>query len=570
MMIRIGQFDVNLKVEGIFLAWLIWRSSAAEETKEYLHVSCKLLVLSIHRCKCEAVPVRCSLRFVKKVCSYHPPGEIVVARTCSFEIMCQELECLICASWIDFEIACTRRASSVPSPELVRLPCRCREGFYHRACLVECWKQRSPTRCPLCRTALLSIEGCMRNEGFVAAVFDTLDSLVPDDQTSRKEAREEQALHIYRPKGRYTLPDSLRGRWKWMDVVVQTWDRWPVVSKTFDACNLLTAILRDGRMDLLGLATGRDSLLPWDPWAKDSSLMHFALQNILRDILLKDGSSIFLRPDMISGKFLNPPDGQTLLHLVCRFHGGLLRIATSKFVSHLLRAKADPFEADSNGWSPLRIALEQDDYHLEDFLFLTREAGVHTDSDLGGCIWQRCGVSAKPVQVDLSPDKCPIPYVVLDALRSMFDRPTKTGIREDQRERRRKSIHYLLKAGASVDEADETGMTPLMYAVESGDIEVVKVLLFHGADPEKPNPHSSVLPIFEAARCGFTDIVRALVCGVAEDECDSSYDYYINSPRLRTNVRQPILGKQLETTPTVEPLSGMRRARRGSRRCGSY
>ena len=286
---------------------------------------------------------------------------------------------------------------------------------------------------------------------------------------------------------------------------------------------------------LLELAGGRGSLL----WVEDRaspSLMH-VLQNILRDIIAKDGASIFLRPDMVSGKFLNPPDGQTLLHLVAKHYVFMDGIGRSTFMSHLLRAKADPFQADSKGCSPLCIALDRGSslsHSLRSFLFLTyKNAKVDRDGYISES--EPFPESALPVQVDLSPDKCPIPHMVLAAMRSMFEEGCyDVGIST--------SIHYLLKAGASVDDADETGMTPLMYAVGTGSIEIVKMLLFHGADPEKPNPHSSLLPIHEAARCGFADIIRALVYGVAECE-RKAYDR--GRPRLRTNAR-PILGTHVQ------------------------
>jgi ankyrin repeat protein len=47
------------------------------------------------------------------------------------------------------------------------------------------------------------------------------------------------------------------------------------------------------------------------------------------------------------------------------------------------------------------------------------------------------------------------------------------------------ALEHLLAAGAAVDEADQRGQTPLMYAVESGSTRTVRLLLEKGADPNR-------------------------------------------------------------------------------------
>ena len=51
------------------------------------------------------------------------------------------------------------------------------------------------------------------------------------------------------------------------------------------------------------------------------------------------------------------------------------------------------------------------------------------------------------------------------------------------------AIELLLNAGAKTDQFDYQGMTPLMLAAEKGEVETIKVLLKHGADPELQNKH---------------------------------------------------------------------------------
>ena len=45
--------------------------------------------------------------------------------------------------------------------------------------------------------------------------------------------------------------------------------------------------------------------------------------------------------------------------------------------------------------------------------------------------------------------------------------------------------NILLGYGLTVDDCDETGMTPLMYAFKSGVAEGIPWLLKHGADPDR-------------------------------------------------------------------------------------
>lgn len=52
---------------------------------------------------------------------------------------------------------------------------------------------------------------------------------------------------------------------------------------------------------------------------------------------------------------------------------------------------------------------------------------------------------------------------------------------------------------AGIDDYDENGMTPLLYAVFAGDIDVVRSLLDAGADPDKPQRDDpSATPLWHA------------------------------------------------------------------------
>ncbi len=46
-------------------------------------------------------------------------------------------------------------------------------------------------------------------------------------------------------------------------------------------------------------------------------------------------------------------------------------------------------------------------------------------------------------------------------------------------------LKYVLKCGADVDIQDSNGWTPLHYACDHGDLEVVKILINDGANLSK-------------------------------------------------------------------------------------
>lgn len=68
-------------------------------------------------------------------------------------------------------------------------------------------------------------------------------------------------------------------------------------------------------------------------------------------------------------------------------------------------------------------------------------------------------------------------------------------------------VRVLLEAGAAVDPADGFGDTPLWRAVtKTANLDVIKALLEHGADPHKKNS-SGVAPIDMARTVGRDELV---------------------------------------------------------------
>lgn len=69
---------------------------------------------------------------------------------------------------------------------------------------------------------------------------------------------------------------------------------------------------------------------------------------------------------------------------------------------------------------------------------------------------------------------------------------------------------YLLKSGSDVDALDTEGQTPLMYAAQGGNLEILELLLEYGAQLDKVEDRKWT-PLHFAARHGHVGVVRKLL-----------------------------------------------------------
>ena len=76
-------------------------------------------------------------------------------------------------------------------------------------------------------------------------------------------------------------------------------------------------------------------------------------------------------------------------------------------------------------------------------------------------------------------------------------------------------ITRLLASGASVDEAGSYGLTPLIWAARQGHVAAVRVLLKHGANPERRAGVNGWTPLMHAIHKGQEAAAMALVDGGA-------------------------------------------------------
>ena len=73
------------------------------------------------------------------------------------------------------------------------------------------------------------------------------------------------------------------------------------------------------------------------------------------------------------------------------------------------------------------------------------------------------------------------------------------------------TLDFLIERGADVNARDNTGATPLLYAVDYGKLEAVRLLVTRGADVNIPSNFLGVnYPICQAALAGRLDIIKAL------------------------------------------------------------
>ena len=70
-------------------------------------------------------------------------------------------------------------------------------------------------------------------------------------------------------------------------------------------------------------------------------------------------------------------------------------------------------------------------------------------------------------------------------------------------------LKYVLKCGADVDIQDSNGWTPLHYACDHGDLEVVKILINDGANLSKFS-NTGFYPIHIAAQNNHCDVIQYL------------------------------------------------------------
>ena len=80
-------------------------------------------------------------------------------------------------------------------------------------------------------------------------------------------------------------------------------------------------------------------------------------------------------------------------------------------------------------------------------------------------------------------------------------------------------LHWIMVHGAQLEVKDETGATALHHFASQGDVDAVRTLLKQGADFETVVERNRQTPLFVASERGFVEIVEMLLSHGANTEC---------------------------------------------------
>jgi hypothetical protein len=87
-------------------------------------------------------------------------------------------------------------------------------------------------------------------------------------------------------------------------------------------------------------------------------------------------------------------------------------------------------------------------------------------------------------------------------------------------------------AGKWANARDKSGYTPLLYASRRGDVELCRLLLDHGADPNAATPSLRMTPLHRAASTGNAAVVALLLAhGARADALDTAGNSALQAAR---------------------------------------
>ncbi|XP_053202817.1 ankyrin repeat and SAM domain-containing protein 3-like [Panonychus citri] len=122
-------------------------------------------------------------------------------------------------------------------------------------------------------------------------------------------------------------------------------------------------------------------------------------------------------------------------------------------------------------------------------------------------------------------------------------------------------VHKLIQQGANVDQPNESGWTPLMYAAHYGHYNVVKMLIDYGANVNLCESVKGRTPLMLAASCGHTRCLEVLITlGAADIEMTDSQGhnaayYAIHSGHGRNKIIAKLLKIQGKSRSSATPTN---------------
>jgi ankyrin repeat protein len=186
------------------------------------------------------------------------------------------------------------------------------------------------------------------------------------------------------------------------------------------------------------------------------------------------------------------PGGLTPLHYAARDG----RMETARL---LVSNGANVETTDPNGIGPLLMAISNNQIEMARFL-IDRGANINVVDWYGrNPLWQ--AVEVRNMDVDNSTFKNGVDREpVLDLIKVLLAKGADVNNRTAETPPIRR---FILPTTGSLEWVDFVGMTPFIYAARSGDVEVMKLLLAHGANPMIPT-FSGTTALMAAAGMNWT------------------------------------------------------------------
>jgi RNA polymerase sigma factor (sigma-70 family) len=249
----------------------------------------------------------------------------------------------------------------------------------------------------------------------------------------------------------------------------------------------LTSALLGGNTEAVRLLVSRGANVSGAP-TKNSDILSLAVRNeqsgLIKELATRGVAANFKVSDRKNAlvvaaysPFHNPRVVRSLLDLgadtSCKPDWTELNWAITcndiEWVKKLLKEGVDVNSRDEEGQTPLFYAARYGDLDILDVL-LKRGADLKITSKSGSTVLDMTFNSGQEVRDFLIHAGAP-----LDSL-DEFNAAIRVG---DM-----KSVEHLLQTDLDINKKDHHGITPLMYAAEKGNIEIIKLLLEEGANTE--------------------------------------------------------------------------------------
>jgi ankyrin repeat protein len=177
--------------------------------------------------------------------------------------------------------------------------------------------------------------------------------------------------------------------------------------------------------------------------------------------------------------------GMTPLVLAAR-EGGVASVEA------LIAANADPNKTAGDGSTAMLVAIQNGHYDVARFL-LEHGANPNLSNEKG---WNPLYLAVKHRNIETGTIPVPNANQALDFIKMLLDKGADSNLRL--------KANTEIRNGQRATWLNEAGATPFLRAALCGDIEVMKMLLAHGADP-KISTDDHTTPLMAAAGVGYSD-----------------------------------------------------------------